>query len=63
MTRPSAGGAKEPVLFVSLKPCPCRLRSAFASFIDLGTALTPIIKDRQRVLYFCRFVGSKAMER
>jgi 4-amino-4-deoxy-L-arabinose transferase-like glycosyltransferase len=61
MTRAYGAGAPEPVLFVSLRRCPSqRLVQAFADVTGLGAATVPLVKDRTRVLQFCRLAGYKA---
>jgi 4-amino-4-deoxy-L-arabinose transferase-like glycosyltransferase len=59
MTRPFTASAPEPILFVSLKVCPGNLGTAFGTATKLGPASIPIVRDRQRVLYFCRLAGFK----
>ncbi len=59
MTRPFVEQAPEPVLFVTRKACPPKVGGAFGSFTELGTVSVPIVKDRERVLYFCRLAGYK----
>lgn len=60
MTRAYGAGAPEPVLLVSLRPCPSRsLAQGFAVVSELGAATVPLVKDRARVLHFCRLAGYK----
>jgi hypothetical protein len=59
MTRAYGSGAPEPVLFISLKPCPQRLGQSFVEVTDLGAVDVPIVKAKTRVLHFCRLAGYK----
>ncbi|HZP08692.1 ArnT family glycosyltransferase [Methyloceanibacter sp.] len=60
MTRAYGAGAPEPVLFVSLRSCPPRsLTQAFAETTELGATTVPLVKDKARVLHFCRLAGYK----
>ena len=57
MTRAFTKGAPEPVLFVSLRDCPASVTASFAESAELGTVTVPIVKDKARVLHFCRLSG------
>ena len=59
MTRPFIAAAPEPILFVSLTPCPRTFAESFGTFTQLGTERVTIVKVRERTLYFCRLADYK----
>jgi 4-amino-4-deoxy-L-arabinose transferase-like glycosyltransferase len=59
LTRPFRASAPEPVLYVSFKRCPGRVAQSFAGAEFLGTERVTLVKDRGRVLHFCRLTGYK----
>jgi 4-amino-4-deoxy-L-arabinose transferase-like glycosyltransferase len=57
LTRPFTAKTPEPVLFVSLKPCPNNVLQSFADATHLGEKHVPLVKAKERVVYFCRLAG------
>jgi len=57
MTRPFTAGVSEPVLFVSLRPCPKALTQAFAAVTPLPAVRVTLVEDEVRTLYMCRLAG------
>ncbi len=58
MTRAYGAGAPEPVLFASLRSCPSRsLVQSFGDIGDAGATTVPLVRDRTRVLHYCRLAG------
>lgn len=54
MTRPFSAASPEPVLYVSLKPCPEDLAKSFGAITPLGTQSVRLVQEKSRVLHFCR---------
>jgi hypothetical protein len=54
MTRPFTAATPEPILYVSLKPCPSAFREVFGTFEYLGVERVTLVKNESRVLHFCR---------
>ena len=55
MTRPFTGDAPEPILYVSLKPCPLKLHEAVRDFRHrLGIERVTLVEKKSRALHFCR---------
>jgi len=54
MTRPFTSASPEPVLFVSLKPCPPYLTKSFGEFARLGQQRVKLVEAKSRTLHFCR---------
>jgi 4-amino-4-deoxy-L-arabinose transferase-like glycosyltransferase len=59
MTRPFTQGAPEPILYVSLKPCPPQFETLFGSFQELGTERIVLVKTKSRTLNFCSLADYK----
>ena len=59
MTRPFGPEAPEPVLFVSLKPCPEGITDAFREVSVFPATRVPLVKDEARTVYMCRLEGFK----
>jgi 4-amino-4-deoxy-L-arabinose transferase-like glycosyltransferase len=62
LTRPFTAASAEPVLFVSLKPCPSEFVRYFAESTPLGTERVPLVRTKVRELHFCRLAGYKGDE-
>ena len=58
MTRPFTA-SPEPVLYVSLKPCPASLAKAFGQITDLGIERVTLVAAKSRELHFCRLADYK----
>jgi 4-amino-4-deoxy-L-arabinose transferase-like glycosyltransferase len=54
MTRPFTAATPEPILFVSLKPCPPRITKWFGTFESLGVEPVKLVEKETRALHFCR---------
>jgi 4-amino-4-deoxy-L-arabinose transferase-like glycosyltransferase len=54
MTRPFTAASPEPVLFVSLKPCPAYFTKSFGEFVRLGQQRVRLVEAKSRTLHFCR---------
>ena len=54
MTRPFTAETPEPILYVSLKPCPSTFAGLFGTFEYLGVEQVTLVKNELRVLHFCR---------
>jgi len=59
MTRPFTAAAPEPVLFVSLRPCPASFAKSFGEFTQLGMQPVKLVKAKSRALHFCRLADYK----
>lgn len=51
MTRPFRADAPEPVLFVSLRPCPKPITKAFGEVTVFPPVRVSLVKDEARTLY------------
>jgi 4-amino-4-deoxy-L-arabinose transferase-like glycosyltransferase len=54
MTRPFTSASPEPVLLVSLDPCPAHLTKSFGQYTSLGEWRVRLVKAKWRSLHFCR---------
>jgi hypothetical protein len=54
MTRPFTSASPEPVLFVSLNPCPVPVKKSFGELSSLGEQRVRLVKSKWRTLHFCR---------
>jgi hypothetical protein len=54
MMRPFTSASPEPVLFVSLDPCPAHLTKSFGQSTSLGESRVRLVKAKWRTLHFCR---------
>lgn len=54
LTRPFTGDAPEPILYVSLKPCPLKLTKLFGTSEPLGIERVTLVEKESRALHFCR---------
>jgi len=59
MTRPFTTASPQPVLYVSLKPCPASLAKAFGQITDLGIERVTLVAAKSRELHFCRLADYK----
>jgi len=59
MTRPFTAATPEPILFVSLRPCPATITGAFAEAEQLEVERVRLVKAYMRDVYFCRLAGYK----
>ena len=59
MTRPFTADAREPILFVSRRPCQKSLSRAFGEVIAFAPVHVPLVEDEARTLYMCRLSGFK----
>jgi 4-amino-4-deoxy-L-arabinose transferase-like glycosyltransferase len=59
MTRPFTAASPEPILFVSLKRCPSQFQQSFGTFHHLGLQRVMLVKNKSRMLHFCRLAGYK----
>ena len=59
MTRPFTASTPEPILFVSLRPCPTTIAGAFANFKPIGKESVGLVQTLTRDVYFCRLAGYK----
>ncbi len=59
MTRPFKASTPDPILFVSLRPCPEAITGAFAKAEDLGKERVRLVDAQTRDVYFCRLTGYK----
>jgi 4-amino-4-deoxy-L-arabinose transferase-like glycosyltransferase len=59
MTRPYTPAVPEPILYISLKPCPPRFEKLFGSFQPLGEEKITLVKTRSRTLHFCSLADYK----
>jgi 4-amino-4-deoxy-L-arabinose transferase-like glycosyltransferase len=57
MTRPFTASTPEPILYVSLNRCPRQFQKTFGAIGDLGMQRVTLVKDKSRVLHFCRLAG------
>ena len=57
MTRPFEEGAPEPLLLVSLKPCPSSVTRFFAEVTAFTPVRVPLVKEQARTVYTCRLSG------
>jgi hypothetical protein len=54
MTRRFTAATPEPVLYVSLKECPADVTKSFETVRQLGMQRVVLVKERSRMLHFCR---------
>jgi 4-amino-4-deoxy-L-arabinose transferase-like glycosyltransferase len=59
MTRPFTAATPEPILYVSLKPCPLRVTKVFGTFESLGVERVKLVEKETRALHFCRLADYK----
>ena len=59
MTRPFTAASPEPVLYVSLKPCPASLAKAFGQITYLSIERVTLVAAKSRELHFCRLADYK----
>ncbi|MCJ7528676.1 MAG: glycosyltransferase family 39 protein [Methyloceanibacter sp.] len=59
MTRPFTAASPEPVLYVSLEPCPSNLADSFGAFTRLGEQRVVLVEAKSRTLHFCRLADYK----
>ncbi len=57
MTRPFGPSTPEPILYVSLKPCPPRVTGAFAEVKAFPAKRVPLVQNEVRLVYACRLTG------
>jgi 4-amino-4-deoxy-L-arabinose transferase-like glycosyltransferase len=57
MTRPFGPSTPEPILFVSMKPCPRNVTRAFDDVTAFPVSRVPLVKDEARLVYACRLSG------
>ncbi len=57
MTRPYGPDTPEPILYVSLKPCPPRVTGAFAEVEAFPAKRVPLVQNEVRLVYACRLTG------
>jgi 4-amino-4-deoxy-L-arabinose transferase-like glycosyltransferase len=57
MTRPFGASTPEPILYVSLKPCPPRVTDSFAEVKESPAARVRLVKNESRLVYTCRLSG------
>jgi 4-amino-4-deoxy-L-arabinose transferase-like glycosyltransferase len=61
MTRPLTAATPEPILFVSLRPCPTTILDAFDTSESLGVERVDLVKAQARDVYFCKLSGYKGV--
>ncbi|WP_244501032.1 hypothetical protein [Methyloceanibacter marginalis] len=57
MTRPFGASTREPILYVSLTPCPPRVTGAFANVTAFPAKRVPLVQNEARLVYTCRLTG------
>jgi hypothetical protein len=57
MTRPFSATTPEPILYVSLRPCPAKVTDQFATVRELPVATVPLVAKKTRLVNFCRLSG------
>lgn len=57
MTRPFGASTPEPILYVSLTPCPPRVTGAFADVTAFPAKRVPLVQNEARLVYTCRLTG------
>jgi 4-amino-4-deoxy-L-arabinose transferase-like glycosyltransferase len=61
MTRPLSAATPEPILFVSLRPCPTAILGAFDKSELLGVERVGLVKAQARNVHFCKLSGYKGV--
>ena len=59
MTRPFTPGTPEPILFVSLRPCPESVTRSFGDVTAFPPVRVRLVQDEARMVYTCRLAGYK----
>jgi hypothetical protein len=59
MTRPFTPGTSEPILFVSLRPCPESVTRSFGDVTAFPPLRVKLVRDEARMVYACRLAGYK----
>ena len=62
LTRPFTGDAAEPILYVSLKPCPVKLTKLFGTSESLGIERVMLVEKESRTLHFCRLADYRGKD-
>jgi 4-amino-4-deoxy-L-arabinose transferase-like glycosyltransferase len=57
MTRPFSAKTPEPILYVSLRPCPAKVTDRFATVRELPLATVPLVEKKARLVHFCVLSG------
>jgi hypothetical protein len=63
MTRPFTPEAPEPLLLVSLRPCPPPITASFGTSTQLGMERVVLVEAHSRILYFCRLTDYRGRPR
>jgi hypothetical protein len=61
-TRPFGPSTPEPILYVSLTPCPLRVTGALAEVEAFPVKRVPLVQNEARLVYTCRLTGFEGTE-